>query len=155
MKNKIKHGALALALVSLSLLTQGSMAQAAGPVPTLHAARPRGGSVYIVRPYYPYYYSPYWYDPFWYGPSTLYTVPREVQGTVKTEIEPKNAAVYVNGGFAGTADQFRGVFHGLHLRPGNYELEFRAPHYAPLKLKIFVAADKTIKLKERLQPLLG
>lgn len=145
MKNKIKHLVLTLVLVIAVL---GATGFSQTPRRFGHG---RPGRVYIIRPYY---YNPFWYDPFWYswyaGPP-VYTVPQYTHGTIKTEIEPKNAEVYVNGGYVGTANKFRGIFHGLDLRPGNYELEFRAPNYRPLKMKVYVAANKTLKLKEQLQ----
>jgi hypothetical protein len=146
MKSKVKHAVLTLALAVAAL---GATAFST-PRRTVVVPRPR---YYVVRPYY---YNPYWYDPFWYGSSwyapPVYTVPRYLQGTIKTEIEPKNAEVYVDGGYVGTADKFRGVFHGLNLRPGTYQLEFRAPNYQPLAMKVYVVADKTLKLKLHLRP---
>ncbi len=121
--------------------------------PAPRPVKVRAGFVYVPRPYFyrPYYYDPFWYGPGWYAPPA-YAVPGYAHGTVKTEIEPRSAEVFVNGGYAGTADKFRGAFHGLDLRPGNYDLEIRAPHYQPLRIKVYVAANKTLKLKERLLP---
>lgn len=148
MKSLIKYGVLALILGIITLSTTAFSA------PRTVVVRTRPVYVYRHYAYVPYYYyDPFWYGPYWYAPSPIYTVPRTPHGTIKTEVEPKNAKVFVNGGYVGTADKFRGVFHGLQLRPGNYELEFRAPNYQPLKLKVYVAMDKTLKLKEHLRPI--
>ena len=147
MKSKIKYGIVTLALVIMTL----GFTAFSGPLVARGSVRvyPRY-RVIIPAPYY--YYDPFWYGYGWYGPPA-YVVPHAAYGTIKTEVEPKKAEVYVNGGYVGTADKFRGVFHGLDLRPGNYELEIRAPHYAPLRMKIYVAANKTLKIKEQLRPL--
>lgn len=152
MRNQTKRLILTLVITTLGITAFWA------PEPALANSQP-ARRVYIVRPlrYYPL-WRPFWYDPFWYGSpwyEPRYTVVREPQGTIKTEIEPKDAQVYINGGYVGTAGKFRGVFHGLNLRPGTYELEFRAPNYEPLKLKVYVAADKTLKIKEHLTPQMG
>src|SRR6266849_6727192 len=126
MKSKAKVLAFTVLLV---IMTLGVTTLSARPVVVR-------GRTFVYVPFRPYYY----YDPFWYGSAgpPVYASPRYAHGAIKTEIEPKYAQVYINGGYAGTADKFRGAFHGLDLRPGNYNLEFRAPNYEPLRIQVYV-----------------
>src|SRR5260370_31241891 len=70
------------------------------------------------------YFGPAWYGPAWYGPAWVgpYVYERgPVTGSVKLETKMKDAAVYVDGGYAGTVGQLK----KFQLRPGTYDLELR------------------------------
>jgi hypothetical protein len=105
----------------------------------------------FVRPAFGWgWYGPYWgpypyygyYGGYYYGPAT---------GAVKFDTSVKNAEVYINGAYAGTV----GKVKTLHLRPGSYNIELRAPGYMRYAEKIYVAPGKTLHLNPdlRVQPL--
>jgi hypothetical protein len=90
-----------------------------------------------------------WYGPYWgphpygfygyyYGPPT---------GTVKFDTSVKNAEVYINGAYAGTV----GKLKTLHLRPGSYNIELRAPGYMRYSERIYVVPGKTLHVKPDLR----
>ena len=90
-------------------------------------------------------YGPYWgpypygfYGGYYYAPAT---------GSVKFDTSVKNADVYINGAYAGTV----GKLKTLHLRPGNYNIEVRAPGYMRYAERIFVAPGKTLHVKPDLR----
>jgi hypothetical protein len=89
--------------------------------------------------YGPAYYS--WYGPGYYGSYAV--VANSNLGKVKFDTKMKDAAVYVDGGYAGTVKQL-GTFP---LRPGTHNVELRDPSgHTILQERIEVLAGKTIKL---------
>ena len=71
------------------------------------SAEPRRGAIVVVPRVHV--YSPFFYDPFW-GPwySGGYAYPYYVrpEADIRTEVTPKDAEVYVDGYYAGHADDF-------------------------------------------------
>jgi len=105
-----------------------------------------GGGVVIAGPAYGWgWYGPYW-GPYPYGFYPGY-YPGPVTGAVKFDTKIKDAQVFINGAFAGTV----GKLKTLHLRPGNYNIELRAPGYMRYAERIFVAPGKTLHVKPDLQ----
>ena len=107
------------------------------------SARP----VVVVRGYFgPAYYGPAWYGPAyygWYGPAFAapYSVPNV--GKVKIETKMKDAAVIVDGGYAGTVAQLK----TFPLRPGTHDIALRdASGNTFYQEHVDVIAGKTIKL---------
>jgi hypothetical protein len=83
----------------------------------------------------------YFYDPIW-GPYPWWprhVYPRyfpvyDARAEVRLQVKPRDAAVYVDGFYAGNVDDFDGVFQRLPLPPGGHEfvlyLEgYRTAHY--------------------------
>ena len=108
------------------------------------------------------YYSPYFYDPFWYAPwfGMQWGYPPPYPGpylapdaSLKLEVKPNQAEVYVDGFYAGIVDDFDGTFQRLHVAPGEHELELYLDGYRPAKQKILLNADKTFKVKYTLEKL--
>src|SRR5262249_46504202 len=73
--------------------------------------------------------------------------------SVKLEVKPNNAEVYVDGYYAGIVDDFDGTFQRLHVPPGEHELELYLDGYQPAKQKLRLSVDKTVKVKYTLQKL--
>ena len=111
--------------------------------PQAMAARFIGGGVFVGPAWG--WYAPYWgaypygfYGGYYYGPPT---------GAVKFDTSVKNAEVYIDGAYAGTV----GKVKTLHLRPGSYDIELRAPGYTQYAERIFVAPGKTLHVKPDLR----
>jgi hypothetical protein len=107
-------------------------------LPASAAVRFRGGFAVgpVIRPWgwYAPYYGPYGFsEP--YGP---YMYPRA--GEVKLDTKVKDAEVFINGAYAGTAGKLKSMW----LRPNTYDLEIRAPGRAPYEERIYVVAGKTL-----------
>ncbi len=117
------------------------------------------GPRYFADPYryYPYaywYYPPYW-DPFWGPYLTFYHpgfftgfLPGEDMGEVKLAAEPKNAEVFLDGAYAGTADALKSMW----LAPGAYNLALKVQNRAPFQRRIYVLTGKTLKITATLAP---
>jgi hypothetical protein len=122
--------------------------------PRGHFVGPRGrviirGGLYdpFWGPYYPYGYG-YGY-PYGYGvPYGAYDDSLTLTGDVKTEVTPKQAQVYVDGYYAGVADDFDGAFQRLHISPGGHAITLRLDGYRTVTQNIYVRPDSTFKLKE-------
>jgi hypothetical protein len=93
--------------------------------PRSHVDGPHGRIIVGGR-----FYSPFWGPfyaygfgyPYGYGypdgyPEWAYDV-SSITGNVKTEITPKQTEVYVDGYYAGVADDFDGAFQRLYTSPG-------------------------------------
>jgi len=102
------------------------------------AAQARGRVAVFVGPAYGWgWYGPYW-GPYPYG---FYGYPYgPATGAVKFNTNVKDAEVFIDGGYAGTV----GKLKTLHLRPGSYNIELRAPGRMKYAERIYVAPGKTV-----------
>ena len=87
----------------------------------------------------------YGYDPFFYGAYPMVTHPDA--GLVKLDTKVKDAEVYVNGAFAGTAGDLKSMW----LRQGTYNLEVRSPGRAPYTARVYVVNGKTMHVRPDLR----
>jgi len=92
------------------------------------------------------------YDPFWYGPYVypgLYTgfMQQPNMGQVKLEATDKNASVYVDGAFAGSAQKLKSFW----LAPGVYNLELRDDRQRSFRQRVYVLSGKTLAIRPKLQ----
>ena len=117
------------------------------------------GRVVVVggyyRPYYPYYASPYWFGDPWYGgyypPYGYYGW--EPEASVRVEVTPRDAEVYVDGYYAGTVDDFDGSFQRLRVEPGEHEIAIFREGFRTFRQKAYLARDNTFRIRQALAPL--
>ena len=115
-----------------------------------------------------YYASPFWYGagwyPYWYGaygpygpygpyPNYYPYYSYDPSGSLKLEVTPKDAEVYVDGYYAGIVDDFDGAFQRLHVLPGNHELTLYKDGMQAVHQKLYLAVASTFKVKYAMQPL--
>ena len=141
-------------------------AQARHPRPgTGSAYYPRGGGYVYGSPYY---YSPYGYYPYdlyfgFYGYSPYYysgfygynqgyynRYRYGAVGSLRLLVEPSETAVYMDGYYAGTVDDFDGLFQRLHVSPGRHEITLRLDGYQTQRLKVYVPVDETLKIHHKM-----
>ncbi len=99
----------------------------------------------VYRPwgwYDPFFYG-YGYAPFYYGPYGAY---HSNLGEVKLDTKVKDAEVFVDGGYAGTAGKLKSMW----LRPGTHSLEIRAPGGMKYAESIYVVTGKTLHVRPAL-----
>lgn len=122
-----------------------------------------GYPYYGYRPFWGPYWGPgpYWYGSLWYpfaGPYPYYGYPYypyypygypydPVSSSVKLQVKPQNAEVYVDGYRAGTVDDFDGLWQRLRVRPGEHELTvyLNGFHTETQHVTFAQASDQTIK----------
>jgi hypothetical protein len=138
------------------LLTCAGAALAVGAFATTSQAQPhyhaRVGVPYVSAGF-------YWggyYDPWWccaYYPPPYYGAYLPPDASVKLEVKPNQAEVYVDGYYAGIVDDFDGAFQRLRVDPGEHEIELYLDGYRAVKQKIFLSANNTFKVKYAMQKL--
>ena len=129
------------------------------------AAQPRGhghggGRVVVVGGYYsPYYYAGSYLDP-WYGAQYPYPYPMHPSGyasapdaSVRLDVKPKEAEVYVDGYYAGIVDDFDGSFQRLRVEPGQHEIELWLDGYKTVRQQLYLTPNNTFKVKYQMERL--
>lgn len=98
--------------------------------------------------YYPYWgngWSPWWdYYPAWgWGYAPFYPLPRTaVSGEIKLQSADKNAEVFIDGAFAGMADDLKSFW----LEPGVYDLKIKNASGGLYQKRLYVLSGKTLKV---------
>ena len=72
---------------------------------------------------------------------------------VRVEVTPKQAEVYVDGFYAGEAEDFDGVFKKLSTTPGGHEITLKLDGYRTVTDNIYVSPDHTVKLHDTMEKL--
>jgi hypothetical protein len=98
--------------------------------------------VYGTYPWWPRNVYPHWYFPRY-----------DNRAYVRMSVTPDEAAVYVDGFYAGVVDDFDGVFDGLPLSPGGHSITFYLAGYRTVQHNIHVPAASTFKLRDVLEKL--
>ena len=87
----------------------------------------------------------YGYDPFYYGAYPVGFLHPDA-GLVKLDTKVKDAEVYVDGAYAGTAGDLKSIW----LRQGAYNLEVRSPGRTKFAERIYVLNGKTTHVRPEL-----
>jgi len=98
--------------------------------------------IYGTYPWWPRNVYPYWYHPRY-----------DNRAYVRMSVTPDEAAVYVDGFYAGVVDDFDGVFDGLPLSPGGHTITFYLDGYRTVRHNIYVQSASTFKLRDALEKL--
>jgi len=94
---------------------------------------------YQAGPYpYPYPYPMHYVDP---------------GASLRLDVKPKNAEVYVDGFYAGVVDDFSGTFKHLNVPAGEHELTLYLEGYRTAKQQLRLTSDKTLKVKYTMEKL--
>jgi hypothetical protein len=102
----------------------------------------------------------YFYDPFygpfpWWSPGA-YPVRFPIgdgRAHIRVQVTPKNAAVYVDGFYAGVVDDFDGFFQPLPVLPGGHVVALYLEGYETISRSIYLPPGSTFQLREGLMPL--
>jgi len=84
-------------------------------------------------PWWPEGYYRYWYVPVF-----------DVRAVLRLKATPDDAAVYVDGFYAGLVDDFDGVFQGLPLPPGGHRLRIYRPGYRAHGQNIYLGVGSDV-----------
>jgi hypothetical protein len=104
-------------------------------------------------PYAPYGYYPYYaaaFEPFW-APFSPYNYPASLaygvdKGQIQLKADPKDAAVYIDGGYAGTVQHLKNIW----LAPGAYDVSISASGREPFQQRVYVLTGKTVSISAKL-----
>ena len=119
------------------------------------------GPSYYYRPIYrPYYfgtfYDPYYYRPFyWYPYSQVgYGYGRFDGGAaLRIQVMPRDTEVYIDNYYAGTVDDFDGMFQRLHIEPGAHDVTLYREGYRTVRQRIYIQPTGTFRLRYDMVPL--
>jgi hypothetical protein len=79
--------------------------------------------------------------------------PSDTASSIKVEVTPKDAKVYVDGYFAGMVDDFDGTFQRLRVSPGKHDVVLFQEGYHLLKQTMYLSPNNTYKIKGELTKL--
>ena len=68
-------------------------------------------------------------------------------------VAPVETEVYINGYYAGLADDFDGLFQRLYVPAGEHEIELRLEGYQSFGVKVYVSPGDTREITHRMRPL--
>jgi hypothetical protein len=123
--------------------------------------RPRT-TVFIGGYYYPSFYrASLFYRPYggrYYGASSYQWPPYgygryDLSGSVRLQVAPRETEVFVDGYYAGTVDDFDGIFQRLHLEAREHDLELYLAGHRPFHQRIYVQPDRTFQIRHTMEPL--
>jgi hypothetical protein len=105
------------------------------------------------------FYAPYYAYP-WYGAYQypVYPYPYAYSwgppdASLRLEVKPKEANVFVDGYYAGIVDDFDGTFQRLNIAPGEHEIELWLEGYKTVHQKIYLQVNNTFKVKYQMEKL--
>jgi len=159
---RIALGSLTPVSLLLTLVAQDA-AFAQGRRAVRRAPAPRAGGVVIAAYYRPLFLPPFYspfYDPWWYPypfgsypPYGWYPYPYEDRASVRLQVSPRETEVFVDGYYAGTVDEFDGMFQRLHLEPGEHEITLYLAGHRTVNQKIFLQDRGTFRIRHTMEPL--
>jgi hypothetical protein len=153
---------LILTLV-VATVTAWPLAQDAAHAQGRHAVRrvgpPRGGPVVVaayyrplvLSPFYNPFYDPWWYPYAWYPPYGYGYA--EDTASVRVQVSPRETEVFVDGYYAGTVDEFDGVFQRLRLESGPHEVTLYLAGHRTMRQSIFLQDGGTFRIRHTMEPL--
>ena len=147
----------------------------------VYTPRYRTNNRYSGYPYYgyakPYYYYPYsfgygphgrgyfyfdlYYDSYVFYPSavvrydnygTYYGNYGYPTGELRLQVRPRDAQVFIDGAYAGTVDDFDGMFQSLRLEGGDYQVEIVLPGFEPLDFDVHITPGEKVTYRGDLLP---
>ena len=98
--------------------------------------------------YYGYGAYPYYYQYPIYGPRRY-----DASGSVRVQVSPRQSEVFVDGYFAGTADDFDGVFQRLNIEPGEHEIVIYLEGHRPFSQRLYLQPGKSFNIRHTMEPL--
>lgn len=72
-------------------------------------------------------------------------------GSLRLIVKPERTKVYVDGYYTGEVDEFDGLMQRLDLSAGRHEIAFKLDGYRDYRVKVYVAVDRTLKLKHAME----
>jgi hypothetical protein len=73
--------------------------------------------------------------------------------SVRLEVKPREAQVFVDGYYAGLVDDFDGMFQRLRTQPGQHDITLYLDGFRTVHQRVLLMPDKTLDIKLRMEPL--
>lgn len=95
-------------------------------------------------------YGPAYYQYPVYGPGRSYY---DRGGSIRLQVSPRQAEVFVDGYFAGRVDDFDGVFQRLNIEPGEHDVLVYLAGYRSFSQRFYLQPGKSFNVKHTMEPL--
>jgi hypothetical protein len=79
--------------------------------------------------------------------------PSLADASVRLQVKPREAQVFVDGYYAGIVDEFDGMFQRLRTQPGRHEIILYLDGFRTVHQNVYLMPDKTLDLKLKMEPL--
>jgi hypothetical protein len=76
-----------------------------------------------------------------------------LSASVRLDVTPRNAEVFVDGYSAGVVDDFDGVFQRLRLRPGEHTIVVYLPGHRTVRHDLYLNPGSDQKIRHEMEPL--
>jgi hypothetical protein len=76
----------------------------------------------------------------------------KVTSEIKLKVSPDRAAVFVDGGYAGTAHEFGGIGRAMLVKPGRHHIKIDLPGYRTFDTEVNLLPNQKITIKTKLEP---
>lgn len=117
-----------------------------------HGPPHRGAVVFVGGYFYDPFFGPYpWWLPTAY-PHPYYPV-FDDRAEIRVQVSPKQAAVYIDGYYAGVVDDFDGFFERLPVTPGPHTIDLYLPGYRTVRQQMYIGPNSTYNLRLALERL--
>jgi hypothetical protein len=104
---------------------------------------------FYYHPYFGFYYGPY-YGPYYPHPGPYFGHTRYSTSAIRTKVTPVETEVFVNGYYAGIADDFNGIFQRLYVPAGEHEIELHLEGYRTFRRLVYIAPGDTLDLTHQM-----
>jgi len=123
------------------------------------------GRPYYYRPFYSPFYDPFYFDPFYspYSYRPFYWYPYSQIGygygrfdggaALRVQVTPRDTEVYIDNYYAGTVDDFDGMFQRLHIEPGAHDVTLYRDGFRTVRQQIYLQPTGTFRLRYTMVPL--
>ena len=74
----------------------------------------------------------------------------DVTAELKISVQPKRAAVFLDGSYVGHASELGGRFHSLLVSPGKHKIKIELPGYRTFETDVDVLAGQKSEVKTEL-----
>ena len=71
--------------------------------------------------------------------------------SVRLEVTPPQAEVFVDGYYAGLVDDFDGMLQRLRVEPGQHEITLYHAGYRTVRQRVYLARDRTFKIRLQME----
>jgi hypothetical protein len=76
-----------------------------------------------------------------------------LSASLRLDVTPKEAEVYIDGHLAGTVDDFDGSLQRLHVPPGAHEVTLYRDGFKTVHQSLQLSSGSTLKVSYRMEPL--
>ena len=75
----------------------------------------------------------------------------DLTSSVRLQVSPKEADVFVDGYYAGQVDEFDGTFQRLRVEPGEHEIQLFLPGHRLYTQKVYLQPGNTFKVRHTME----